>query len=87
MIRTRETDFEDQPDRNKWLNQIMTASIPEDQLDQLISDIKESHAISGAFAQAKSYIEEGLRILDDFPAGQERKALTGLAQYIVTRSV
>jgi geranylgeranyl pyrophosphate synthase len=78
--------LEDHPDRMKLLNQIATVSLPDNLLDQLITDIRKSDGVTRSLEQAGSYIEEGLKKLEILPAEPEREGLSDLAQYIVTRS-
>ncbi len=74
------------PGEEKVINQITTGSLNDDQLERLITDIRESEGISLAIEQAGSYKDEALQYLERMPAEPEREGLRDLAQYLVTRS-
>jgi geranylgeranyl pyrophosphate synthase len=74
------------PEQQRLSNQISTGSFSDDQLEQLIQDIRSSDSISRSLEQAGTYVEEGLKNLELLPNQPEREGLTDLARYIVTRS-
>ncbi len=78
--------FEGEPKQKQLINQVTTGSLTEEQLEQLINDVRESDGVTRALEQAGSYIEESLKNLERLPGKPERDALSDLARYIVTRS-
>jgi geranylgeranyl pyrophosphate synthase len=79
--------FENHPDQARLTNQISTGSLSEDQFDQLLTEIRESDAISRALQQASKYIDEGMINLEVLPTGPEREGLADLAHYVINRSI
>jgi geranylgeranyl pyrophosphate synthase len=74
----------DQPDINK----IIQRKVHEiENLDALISLIRESGAIDQAMEEAKKYIDKALHTLANQPPSAERNALEELAGYIICRSL
>jgi geranylgeranyl pyrophosphate synthase len=53
--------------------------------ERLLSDIRSSGAITRALADAQGFIDRSLELLDFMPDNTERRALEGLARYIVSR--
>jgi geranylgeranyl pyrophosphate synthase len=79
--------LEHHPNQARLTNQISTGSLSEDQFDQLLTDIRESDAISRAVQRANTYIDEGLINLEVLPIGPEREGLADLAYYAINRSI
>jgi geranylgeranyl pyrophosphate synthase len=79
--------LEHHPNQARLTNQISTGSLSEDQFDQLLTDIRESDAISRAVQRANTYIDEGLINLEVLPIGPEREGLADLAYYATNRSI
>lgn len=57
----------------------------EARLNRLVTAIRESGAVKDAKNEAHQFVDRGLNALLDLPETQERKALEGLARYIVDR--
>jgi geranylgeranyl pyrophosphate synthase len=58
-----------------------------EQVERLIYAIRNSKAINRAHAEAKEYVERGLKELDSIPLCAERQSLSDLARYIVEREI
>ena len=78
--------YEAHPDDPNMHSVIERNGHKQNQLDQLIDDIRESDAIDLSLEEADEYIQRGLDILEEFPFTPEREALTDLASYIVRRN-
>ena len=57
----------------------------EDQLIQLVSDIRKSGAIDSAMDEAQRHVNQAVALMLNFPPCPEREALQDLALYIVER--
>lgn len=60
--------------------------VTEDQIHQLLKDIRESGAIDRAMQEAILHVQSAIILLSGFPSCTERLALEDLAQFIVRRS-
>jgi geranylgeranyl pyrophosphate synthase len=60
-------------------------SIRDQELDNLVIEIRESGAIEMAREEAQEYVDRAVDILMGFPLTSERQALQDLASYIVSR--
>lgn len=78
--------LEHHPDRTQITDQIISGSFTDDQLNNLIADIRDSDSIRRSQEQASNYIDEGQAKLSVLPAAAERDGLHDLAQYVITRS-
>ena len=59
----------------------------EPRMKELIAAIRDSEAIPQSLAEAREYAQRAMHILDSQPATPERDALSGLAQYVIDRTV
>ena len=59
----------------------------DDQMDSLVSAIRQSGAIQQSMEEARQFIDRGIRAIADLPDSKERRALEELAYYIVDRDI
>jgi geranylgeranyl pyrophosphate synthase len=61
--------------------------LPKRDMEEVISEIRSSPAISRAMAEAQSYITKAISDLQGMPEGRAQSALIELAQYVIHRTV
>jgi geranylgeranyl pyrophosphate synthase len=65
----------------------LNGSAEEKEVDDLVERIKSSGAIQQAMDEARTCIENAIKILADFPEGTDKTSLIELAKYIVNRDL
>jgi geranylgeranyl pyrophosphate synthase len=78
--------YNDLHPEDPYVQKVMAGrSIRDQELDNLVIEIRESGAIEMAREEAQEYVDRAVDILMEFPLASERQALQDLASYIVSR--
>ena len=59
----------------------------QEEMAELVQSVRSSECIQLAYKDARSLVEDVIKILDDLPEGEERHALEELAWYIIDRKI
>ena len=78
--------LEDQSNGKMLIERLQKKQINENELEQIIEDIRSSSAIIRALQQADEFAKTGEAQLELMPEKPERDALYELARYVVNRS-
>ncbi|KAA3648646.1 MAG: polyprenyl synthetase family protein [Chloroflexi bacterium] len=79
--------FEDHAEDLDMVTSSNGHAVGREDMDRLITAIRDSGAIQQALEEAQQYAERAVRALDRFPNGSEKQALIDLANYVVERLI
>ena len=79
--------LENHPDDPDMETILSGATQDEAQIERLVKAIRSSGSIQQAMAEAKEFIQRGIKALEKMPDGVEQRALVEVAEYIVDRKI
>jgi len=78
--------FQDHPQGDEWLRRLRQQGVHDEELENLIGEIRNSTAIERSIEEAQQFVHDGEARLEGMPAVPERDALYDLARYVVLRT-
>jgi geranylgeranyl pyrophosphate synthase len=78
--------FQDHPQGDEWLLRLRQQGVHDEELENLIGEIRNSTAIERSMDEAQQFVQDGEARLEGMPAVPERDALYDLARYVVLRT-
>ena len=66
---------------------VINTGINDKEIEELISDIRQSSAVKQALVEARNFAERGVAELEILPNNQARSAVIEVAYYIVDREL